>query len=138
MELDILDKRPPSMQKYLDNWGWNFNKKACEDAVSRMWKVAPGTGNKERVEPMTKSQVDEMLTRYGITLQHNKGYNAVYVANMAKADYYKSSISDEQHLARYIKDVIDDVDLPGGNVFRKYFADTVSKGEPIIWADLIE
>lgn len=138
IELDIYDDyRPKAMTAYLSTYGWNFNKKACEEAVKDMRKLNPATGKKERIEPMTKEKVDELLARYNVKLEHNKGYNAVYTANMGLSDYYKSSIPDEQHLALYVKDVIDDPDNEGGNVFRKYYADCVAKGEPIEWEDLL-
>lgn len=136
IELDIYDDyRPKAMTAYLKTYGWNFNKKAYEDAVNGMRKVNPATGKKERIEAPTKEKVDEILKRYGITLEHNKGYNYLYTFAMGMSDYYKSSIPDEQHLALYVKDVIDDPDNEGGNVFRKYFADCVAKGLPIEWED---
>lgn len=46
----------------------------------------------------------------GIKLENDSGYDACYVANMCKADYYKRSIADEAHLALFVKDYIDDVD----------------------------
>lgn len=48
-----------------------------------------------------------MLAKYGVTLENNVDYDYVYVANMGKADLLKSSITDEQHLALYVKDVVD-------------------------------
>lgn len=102
--LDIRDRRPEEMEAYLSNFGWHFNKKMCEFAVSLMKKLNPSTGKKERIEPISKEKVDELLTRYGIKLENNALYDYVYVANMGKADYLKSSIPDEAHLALYIKD----------------------------------
>lgn len=100
--LDIRDRRPEEMEAYLSNFGWHFNKKMCEFAVSLMKKLNPSTGKKERIEPISKEKVDELLTRYGIKLENNALYDYVYVANMGKADYLKSSIPDEAHLALYI------------------------------------
>ena len=36
--LDIYDDMPRAMQAYISNYGWNFNKRACEYAVSLMRK----------------------------------------------------------------------------------------------------
>ena len=136
MELDIYDDyRPKAMTAYLSTYGWNFNKKAYESAVSGMRKLNPSTGRKERIEEPKKESVDEILKKYGLALEHNKGYNYMYAWATGLADFYKSSIPDEQHLAMYVKDVIDDPDNPGGNLLRKYFADCVAKGEPIEWED---
>lgn len=136
--LDAFDIMIPSgMRSYLRNYGYNFNKKACAFAVKRMKRLNPATGKKEAIEPYTKEQVEEMMQKYGIKLEHNEGHNFVFVANMAKADYLKSSIIDEPHLAMYVKDVIEDPDNPGGNVFRKWLADCDAKGVLIDWEELL-
>lgn len=139
IELDIYDDyRPKAMTAYLKTYGWHFSKKAYEYAASQMRKVNPATGKKERIEAPTKEKAEELLKRYGITLEYNKGYDFVYVLAMGMADYYKSSIPDEQHLALYVKDVIDDPDNHGGQVFRKFYAAEVGKGNPIEWEDLLD
>lgn len=132
--LDIYDDYPKAMKNYLQYYGWNFNKKACDFATSRMWRKG-SDDKKEKIKPLSKEEIDEMLTKHGVKVEHNEGYNYVFVANMGKADYPKS-IPDEMHLAWYIKEVIDDPDNEGGNVFRKWYADMVGKGEMIDWEDL--
>lgn len=128
---------PSGMRSYLRNYGYNFNKKACEFAVGKMYKVNPSTGKKEKIEPLTKDAVDELLKRTSITIEHNEGHNYVYVANMIKADYWKSSIEDEAHMARMIKDIIDDADMPGGAVFRKWLAACDEGGVLIDWDEIL-
>ena len=137
LPLDIYDDMPKDMRKYLQNNGWHFNKKACMWAVSLMKKENPATKKKEEIEPYTKEQVDEMLKKYNITLENNVGYDYVFVANMGKADYLKSSIPDEQHLALYVKDVIDDVDAGDGVTMRRWFATMVSNGEIVEWDEFL-
>lgn len=137
--LDIYDDyRPKAMDAYLRFNGWNFSKKAYEYAVKGMFKRNTNTGKREKVEVPSKEKIDEIFKRYNINLEHNKGYNYMYAFAMGYADYYKSSITDEQHLAMYVKDVIDDPDNEGGNVFRKFYADCVAKGEPLEWEDLLD
>ena len=34
--LDVYEKLPSGMEKYLAEHGWNFSKKLCEYAVSKM------------------------------------------------------------------------------------------------------
>lgn len=128
---------PAEMRSYLRNFGWNFNKKACEFAVSKMRRKNPATGKDEPIEFKKKEEVEEILKRYNIKLEHDNGYNGVYAYHMGYSDYFKSSITDEQHLAMYVKDVIDDVDLPSGNVFRKWLANADAKGMVIDWADIL-
>jgi hypothetical protein len=137
LPLDIYDDMPKDMRRYLQNNGWHFNKKACMWAVSLMKKENPTTKKKETIEPYTKEQVDEMLKKYNITLENNVGYDYVFVANMGKADYLKSSIPDEQHLALYVKDVIDDVDAGDGVTMRRWFATMVANGEIVEWDEFL-
>lgn len=137
LPLDIYDDIPKDMRRYLQNNGWHFSKKACAWAVSLMKKENPTTKKKEKIEPYTKEQVDEMLKKYNITLENNVGYDYVFVANMGKADYLKSSIPDEQHLALYVKDVIDDVDAGDGVTMRRWFATMVSNGEIVEWDEFL-
>ena len=129
--LDIYDKRPEAMVNYLSHCGWHFNKKMCEFAISKMKKDG------KKLSPIYKEKVEELLKAYDIELDNDVLYDAVYVANMAKADFYGSSISDEKHLALFIKDYIDDEDGYDGIVFSRYYIDTVKKGIPIDWEDML-
>lgn len=113
-------------------YGYHFNKKLCEHAVSGMEKR---TG--EKLEPWDKQRVENLLTTNGVKLERNVGYDAVYVANMARADYYGSSIVDEMHLAKYLKDYLDDIDGSPTRAFDEYFIKTVAMGEPIFWEDMM-
>lgn len=135
--LDMYDDIPEEMRRYLKQNGWHFNRKSCEFAVSLMRKKNPTTGKLERVEMMPKEQVDALLAKFGITLENNVDYDYVYVANMVKADMYKSSIADEQHLAMYVKDVIDDVDAGDGEVMREWDAKMTSRGIAVEWDEIL-
>lgn len=131
----MYDKLPSGMKEYLSAYGWHFSKKMCEWAVGNM-KVEKN-GKKEKLEAMKKDEVEELLKKFGVKLEHDKGYDCVYVANMAKNDFYKSSIQDDAHLALFIKDYIDDVDAYPGMPFTRFYADCIGKGEPIIWSEFI-
>ena len=95
------------------------------------------TGKKERIEPISKEQLDELLKKYNIKLDKDAGYDSLYVANMAKADYYKSSIADEAHLALFIKDYMDDPDGYDGLPFTRFYADCIGSGNPIMWSEMM-
>lgn len=92
---------------------------------------------KEYIVPYTKEMVDNMLKTQGIKLDKDYGYDAVYVANMAKADFYGSSIADDAHLAKFIKDYLDDPDGYEGIVFTRFYADCIGSGTPIMWEDML-
>ena len=81
--------------------------------------------------------MEELLKKYGIKLEKDAGYDCVYVANMAKADYYKSSITDESHLALFLKDYIDDPDGYDGLPFTRFYADCIGSGTPVMWDDML-
>lgn len=132
-----MDFMPIEMKAYLRNYGFSFSKKACDYAVSLMKKENPSTKKEEKIEPWSKEQVDEMLKRFNVTLENNVGYNATYVANMLKADMFKSSIIDEQRLALGVKDIIDDYDASPRLVFKKWITSMDDAGLPIEWSELI-
>ena len=129
------DEIPEGMKYYINNYGYHFNKKLCEEAVSRMYKEV--NGKKEYLKPYTKEQVEEMLEAYGIKLKRKKLYDHVYVANMCAADFLGKSVPTEEHLAKYVKDVIDDADAEEGYVFNRFYADCVFMDSPIEWEDMV-
>lgn len=131
MALDMYDELPKYMRKYLQNYGWHFNKALCQYAISLMKK-----GGKP-LESLSKEYVDKMLSINGIKLAKNVGNDYVFVANMGKADYYGSSITDEKHLALYIKDTIDDENAGDGTTMRRWYATMVANGEMIDWEEFI-
>ena len=136
--LDFFDIEIPSgMRAYLRAYGYNFNKKACEFAVARMKRMNPATGKLENAEYMDKDAVEDLMKKHGIVIEHNEGHNFVYAANMVKADFWKSSIEDEAHLAKMVKDIIDDADNEGGNLFRRWLADADANGFVIDWDEII-
>lgn len=137
MPLDVYDMKPEGMVAYLRYNGYHFNKKMCDWAVSQMRKVSKATGKEEPIEPLTKDKVEEMLAANSVKLESLVGYDHVYVANMAKADFWGSSIKDEVQMAQYVKDVVDDVDQKDGFVFNRFYADCCHNGLPIPWEDVL-
>lgn len=121
-----------SFEEYTDQFGCHFNKKLYEWAVSMM---RDRNGNK--ISPKTKEQVTEFLRTYGITLKRDKGYDAAYVHAMAMADYYGSSITDDGHLAFFVKDFLDDPDGTDSKAFDHFVVDCRAKGEPIFWDEMM-
>lgn len=129
------DEIPEGMKHYINNYGYHFNKKLYQEAASRMYKTVGA--KKEYIQPYTKEQVDEMLEAFGIKLKRNKMYDACYVASMCKADFLGKSVPTEEHLAKYVKDVIDDPDAEEGFIFNRFIADCYFMDNPIEWEDMI-
>lgn len=129
--LDMKDRFPSGMEEYLSAYGWHFNKKLCDFAVSRM-KKADSAGRESKHEPLSKEKVEEILQRFNIDYTKFTGYDHVYVMNMAKADFFE----DEATLARYTKKYLCDVDGYDEIALTRYYADCIGKGEIIPWEDV--
>lgn len=134
-DLTQYDIKPEYMINYLRYNGPHFNEKLCSFAVSKMTKKVGST--LIPITPYTKEQIDKILQKYNIVLKNNQLYDYVYVANMCKADFYGSSITTDEQLAKYIRDVIDDVDAYDGIVFNRWYADMCHKGIVIDWKEMI-
>lgn len=132
MGLDIYEVKPPEMRVYLANYGWHFSKRMVDWAVSLM---TDRTGSP--LKPYTKEQVETMLKTNGIKYNENYIYDAVYVANMAKADFYGSALADELHLAKFVGDYLNDPDGTPELPFTRFYSDTIVKGIPVYWVDLL-
>lgn len=130
--MDYYDLLPSGMEAYLSLYGWHFSKRLCEWAVSKM---KDRNGNKIKMK--TKEEVDAILKANSIELENDPGYDSVFVMHMGLSDYLGSSITDEMHLARYVKDVLDDKDGYEGIALTRFLADCSAKGVPIIWEDVI-
>ena len=127
---------PEDMKTYLSYYGMNFSKKLYEFAVSNMRRET-ADGKMEKVKPMTADELKSLLSKHKIEIEHNDLYNALYLAAMVRADYWGSSIEDEEHLAKYIEDTLCDVDAAEGQVFARYLADCSVGGCIIYWEDMI-
>lgn len=140
LPLDIyeLGIMPRAQKVYLMRYGWHFNKSAYKYAASMMRKLNKQTGGPEKLPAYAKSEVDELLKKYNVTIDNKGGYDYVFAAQMCRADYLGSSVPDEQHLALYVKDTCDDVDASDGVIMRKWYAVMVANGEPVEWEDLLE
>ena len=77
MSLDMYDKKPSDMVHYLQYYGWHFNKKMCEWAISRMKHSGKSI--------LTKDKVDALLKQYGVVLEKNELYDLI-LNNINKCD----------------------------------------------------
>ena len=118
--LDSYSYMPEEMRAYMRNYGFSFSKRACEWAVNHMERRSGVSGKTEPIEPYSKEKVEELLTKHGIKLENNIGYNFAYVL---------------KDLAQFVKDVIDDVDDVPENLFRCFIYKIEGKGMPIPWED---
>lgn len=118
----------PAKEMYIAENGWHFNQAACEYAV----KYLKGR-DKKPIKPYSKEEVDELLKKNGVVLENNKGFDYVYVANMAKSDMDGSPLSDDRSIASYVKIVIDDVDAAEGEVMGCWYTKMIFRRNPVDW-----
>lgn len=129
---DIYDELPDDMYIYLKYNGRHFNRRLVAFAISKM-TTRDNSGNEVPLAEITKDKLKELLSSNGIKIDEELIYDALFVANMGKADYLGSSIPDENHLAKYVNDVINDIDGYDGLPFNRWYADMIHKGIPIDW-----
>ena len=90
------------------------------------------------VRLVEKKVVDEKLNAYGANLKRKEGYyDSVYVWCMATSDYLGSSILDENRLALFVRDYIDDIDGNPTRAFDEFYINCIAKGVDIPWEDMI-
>ena len=128
---------PQDMEQYMSYYGCHFNKQLFEFAVDGMRKEDKATGAMKKITPMSMEELKALLEKYKVEIEPNSTYDALYLAAMVKADYWGSSIEDEEHMARYIEDVLCDVDGYDGIVFCRFLADCSAKGISIFWDMMI-
>ena len=127
---------PEEMAIYMSHNGPHFSKKLFEFAISKMYKT-DSNGRKEEVNNITKKDLDSLLKTYGVTIENDYLYDAAYVANMCKADFYGDSIPNDDYMTRWVKNVLDDPDAVEGLIFNRWVADMKWLGIPIDWEEMI-
>ena len=131
--LDVYEALPEGMREYLSNHGWHFSKKLAEYATNlQRMKNADGT-----THHWDHEQVKQALERNGITIEKAKGYDCMYVANMAYSDFYPKPLASEAAILQYVKAYIDDPDGYDGIALTRYYADCIGKGEPRAWEEFL-
>lgn len=131
--LDYYDIMPEGMDAYLSSHGRHFSKPMLEWAVGMMRDRSD-----KKIKLPEKKNYDELMKIYNVTLNRTEGfYDGLYVWCMALADYFGSSVIDEQHLAKYVGDYIDDKDGTSTRAFDEFYINCIAKGIDIPWPDLI-
>lgn len=119
-------------RKYQRLYGPHFTKELCSFAVSLM------EDKNGYITPITKQQLEEKLKAQNITLEYNQLYDAVYVANMCKADYIGDAVPDNDYnLCMYVKKTIDDPDGYDGQPFNRWMSDIEGMHVPVDWSEFV-
>lgn len=130
--LDSRTRYESDMEEYLSEYGRHFNKRLFEYAVSMM-----EDRNKKKLNAWSKDQCDNFLRDNGVSVKNAMGYDSAYVLNMARSDYFGSSIVEDARLALYVRDYMDDVDGNPTRAFDEFYINCVAKGVPIFWGDML-
>lgn len=131
LDSEIMDEwmQPSAKEMYIAEMGWHFNERACQYAVQYL-----KDRNNKPIKPYSKEDVDELLKKQNVTLEKNKGWDYVYVANMAKSDMDGSPLADDKSIANYIKIVIDDADAADGEIMGCWYVKMIFRHIPVDWA----
>ena len=121
-----------AFEEYVDQYGFHFNKKLYEWAVSLM---TDRDGN--NVKAKTKDEVDAFLKSYGVLIDRNIGHDVPYVHAMLYSDCWGSSYTTEEQLALGIKDFLDDPDGSDTKAFDHFVVDCRAKEYPIFWDEMM-
>ena len=125
---------PAGKREYMMHYGEHFSKAAAKFAIDEMKKSSQ---NGDKIKMKSLEEIDEFLSAYGVTLKNDKGYDKVYLYAKGMADFLGSSIPDEMHLAKYIKDVLDDEDGYEGMPFVEWYHKVLHLGIPVMWEDIM-
>lgn len=131
MDLTQFDIMPAEMINYLRYNGPHFSKALANFAISKMKKDG------KKLQPISEEQTETILKNAGVQIQNDNLYDTLYVINMAKADFFGSSITTDNALAKFVKDYLDDEDGYDGIAFNRFLSDCARKGVVIKWDKMI-
>lgn len=122
---------PAEMINYLRYNGPHFSKSLAQFAIGKMKKDG------KKLQAISEEQMETILKNAQVDIENDILYDALYVINMAKADFFGSSITTDNALAKFVKDYLDDEDGYDGIAFNRFLADCARKGVVIRWDKMI-
>lgn len=117
----------PGYHKYIAVHGEHFSRKLSEWACKQM------LNRNGMLHTWTPEQVETAIEKMGYTLDCTNKYDAHYLANMAYADYFGSSIDNEPGCLLNAIDVINGNDGYKEKAFIHWLAYTMKKCFSIDW-----
>lgn len=121
---------------YEDMYGCSFSKKLAAFAIDHMKVKDPLTNGKKKITPVTVESMKEVMTKNGITIPEEHIYTALYLFNMAIADYPKTCKTDELR-ATFVEETLFDPDGERGDVLECFVAKMGNAGIAIHWDMMI-
>ena len=121
-----------SYGRYLRLYGPHFTKDLCDFAVSMM------EDEQGSITPITKQELENKLKAQNVKLEYDQMYDAVYVANMCKADYLGTAVPNTDYsLCMYVKKTIDDPDGYDGQPFNRWMSDIRGMHIKVDWSRFV-
>ena len=123
-------------RQYQEKYKGHFSKKLADWAISMMEKKDAATGKMKTITPVTIDEVEEMAKQEGVKIPEECIYDALYLANMIKADY-EESLPGKDVRARFIDETINDPDGCPEAVLACFCAKMDLRNMPIFWERFI-
>ena len=121
---------------YEDMYGCSFSKKLAEFAVSHMEIKDPATKMPKKMTPVSVDAMQEVFTKYGVSLPEEHIYTEWYLYNMACADYPKTCKTEEQR-ASFVEETLLDPDGNKADVLECFVAKMGNAGIAIHWDRMV-
>ncbi len=106
----------PARERYINQYGLNFNEKSLHIALSRL-KNKDGSTHE-----WTCEQVAAALKPLGVILSSKNKYNACYAANMLYSDYFDGTAITEAMILRMTAYKMGDIDAKEGDIYTMWEA----------------
>lgn len=121
---------------YQDKFKGHFSKKMAEWAISMMEKKDESSGEMKKITPVSLEIVEDVLHQNSVELPPECIYDALYLYNMAIADYEKT-LPEKTDKANYVKETLCDPDGCPEMVLACFRAKCDVKNIPIYWERMI-
>lgn len=119
-------------RQYQEKHKGHFSRKLAEWAISMMEKKDETSGKMKAITPIPLEEVETMLKQAGVKIPEESIYDALYLANMIRADY-EESLPTKDVKAKYIEETICDPDGCPESVLACFCAKMDLKNMPIHW-----
>lgn len=126
---DKYIKENTGYSKYIEKYGYHFNDKLAEWAISKLKNVSgPHSWNLKQVESVVNNLYPSKNFKHTVTLG-----DLAYQSNMYYADLYPDGISVEQNCVKSAILIANDPDGYEGQIFCRWLTDYMMKDIHIDW-----
>jgi hypothetical protein len=122
-------KTTDGYQEYLDKYGYHFNDKLAEWAISRLENVSgPHSWSLKQIDSVVTSIAPKKDFKHKVTIG-----DLAYQANMYYADLYPDGISVDHNCVKSAILIANDPDGYEGQIFCRWLTDYMMKSVEIPW-----